>query len=176
MVKSYYYVLTLALLSGGGTASFISNEDSTTNPQQTAQEIDMLLCKYCTKAAINENSLGDCKQYTTPLNKCYNPQSLYPNDVSWGDIDIYDELILNNQLNRTFYKSKDGTCDGRVEKISELLLSGIIEPNNNDDNKNDIDGEGTSSYILPLNECVGPFGKPRPFGKFSVRNVIAEKG
>lgn len=173
MVKSYYYVLTLALLSGGVTATYVSNVDtSITDPQQT-HEIDMLLCKYCTKEAINENSLGDCKQYTTPLNKCYNPQSLYPNDVSWGDVDILDELLLDNQLKRTFYKSKDGTCDGRVEKISELLLSGIIEPNNNDDDKNE-DGKG-DSYILPLNECVGPFGKPRPFGKFSLHNVIAEE-
>jgi len=173
MVKSYYYVLTLALLSGGGgTASYLSNEGSTTNPQQT-REIDMLLCKYCTKEATNENSLGDCKQYTTPLNKCYNPQSLYPNDVSWGDVDILDELLLDHHLKRTFYKSKDGTCDGRVEKISQVLLSGIIEPNNKDNNNN-IDGKG-DSYILPLNECVGPFGKPRPFGKFSLHNVIAEE-
>jgi len=173
MVKPYYYVLTLALLSGGGTASYVSDVDTTTNPQQTTQEIDMLLCKYCTKEATNENSLGDCKQYTTPLNKCYNPQSLYPNDVSWGDVDILDELMLNNQLKRTFYKSKDGSCNGRVEKISELLLSGIIEPNNNDNNNNK-DGKG-DSYILPLNECVGPFGKPRPFGKFSLHNNIAEE-
>ena len=174
MVKPYYHVLTLALLSGGGIASYVSNVDSsTTNPQQTTQEIDMLLCKYCTKEATNENSLGDCKQYTTPLNKCYNPQTLYPNDVSWGDVDILDELLLNNQLKRTFYKSKDGTCDGRVEKISELLLSGV-EPNINNDNKNNIDGKG-DSYILPLNYCVGPFGKPRPFGKFSLHNVIAEE-
>ncbi len=62
-----------------------------------------------------------------------------------------------NNLKRTFYQSRDGTCAGR-ENLDQL--------NGNDD-----------SFTLPFDTCVGPFGPPRPWGKFTlVDDVVDESG
>lgn len=101
----------------------------------------------CTDA--DENTPG-CKQYTTPLNTCYNAKTLFPNDESWSDLDIYDEMIMRN-LKRSFYQSTDGSCAGRGEETN------IPQPVDGDD-----------SFFIPLGDCVGPFGPPRPWGKFTL--------
>jgi hypothetical protein len=77
---------------------------------------------------------------------CYNGAQLFPNDNnSWGPYDILDARILidendNTVFRRTFYSSQNGSCRDMP----------------------------TDEYDLPLNECVGPFGKPRPWGIFSL--------
>ena len=81
---------------------------------------------------------SDCQSYLTPLSVCYNGQSLFPNDPSWGDVDFMDEIV-DGMLERSFFRTNDGTCT-----------------------------DETDNYSLPLEECVGPFGKPRPWGKFSL--------
>lgn len=99
--------------------------------------LNSTLCHgYCT---------GECRSYTTPLNStCYNGQSLFPGDPSWGNVDVMDAIV-------------DGE-DGRA----------VLE-------RNFFDASNTSAclgpsdlYTLPLNECVGPFGRPRPWGTFSL--------
>jgi hypothetical protein len=86
-----------------------------------------------------------CKSYVTPLNQCFNGQSLFPDDPSWGVYDISDIVLSSDLLNesasfsRQFFGSKDGNCTGGP----------------------------TDSFILPIYECVGPFGAPRPWGEFS---------
>lgn len=106
--------------------------------------------------ASSENDTPGCQQYITPLNTCYNAKTLFPYDESWSDFDIYDEIVMNN-LKRTFYQSRDGTCAGR-ENLDQL--------NGNDD-----------SFTLPFDTCVGPFGPPRPWGKFTlVDDVVDESG
>jgi len=82
---------------------------------------------------------SDCKVYHSPLSTCYSGQERFPNDPSWGDIDFYDEIVGGESLKRTMFASNDGTC------VDE-----------------------TDSFSLPLHECVGPFGKPRPWGQFYV--------
>ena len=81
---------------------------------------------------------GDCQSYQTPLSVCYSGQSLFPNDPSWGDVDFVDEIV-DGMLERSLFRTNDGTCT-----------------------------DETDNFDLPLDECVGPFGKPRPWGKFSL--------
>ena len=80
----------------------------------------------------------DCRRYETPLGACYSGQALFPNDPSWGDVDFLDH-VDGDSLVRTLFRTNDGTCV-----------------------------DATDSWTLPLDECVGPFGKPRPWGKFTV--------
>jgi len=116
-----------------------------------ATSIKTLMCEneYCNNA--DENTPG-CKQYKTPLNQCYNGQTLFPGDVSWSALDIYDEMIMRN-LKRTFYQSQDGSCAGREDSQRNSAPQPV---------------DGDDSFILPLDDCVGPFGPPRPWGKFSL--------
>lgn len=91
--------------------------------------------------------LGICKSYLTPISICYNAKFLFPDDESWSDVDILDELHYNRpemkkappDLKRTFFTSRDGSCLG-------------------------VD----YSWIQPFEVCEGPFGSPRPWGKFSL--------
>ena len=79
----------------------------------------------------------DCKTYQPPLGACYSPPILWPRDSQWGSSDTFDECNATH-LSRSFYASTDGTCATR-----------------------------TDGFDLPLHACVGPFGKPRPWGQFS---------
>jgi hypothetical protein len=99
--------------------------------------LNTTLCKdYCETCCIS---------YITPLNSCFNPQTLFPRDESWGEGDVLDGNVTfssdDGQVSfvRTFYSTNDSTSGGLYE-----------------------------SEILPLNECVGPFGAPRPWGIFEL--------
>jgi hypothetical protein len=87
----------------------------------------------------------DCVSYLTPLTKCFSPRKLFPNDPSWGENDLLDDNVTfaanDGQVTfeRAFYSTNDGTCGGTAEL-----------------------------QTLPLNECVGPFGAPRPWGSFQL--------
>ncbi|KAL7538327.1 hypothetical protein ACHAXR_009308 [Thalassiosira sp. AJA248-18] len=120
--------------------------------QQQATQIHTLMCTTESCTDSDENTPG-CKQYTTPLNTCYNAKNLFPNDDSWSDLDIYDEMVMRN-LKRTFYQSKDGSCVGSGDEGSD---NAVPEPVDSGD-----------SFVLPLDACVGPFGPPRPWGKFTL--------
>ena len=148
MAKDSVAKLGLLLFLFGGV---LASDDPRQSPAQQEKNIITLMCttETCTDAV---EAAPGCKSYATPLNKCYNAQNLFPNDPSWSDLDIYDEMIMKN-LKRTFYQSKDGSCAGRGE-----ASNAVPEP---------VDGE-EDSFILPLDVCVGPFGPPRPWGKFSI--------
>jgi hypothetical protein len=99
--------------------------------------------------------------YETPINSCFDGASLFRHSVDWGDVDIYDEissslLLLSSSsvdhdqatpppppslslLTRRFYASDNSTCNDLID-----------------------------TYELPLDECLGPFGKPHPWGRFSL--------
>jgi hypothetical protein len=80
-------------------------------------------------------------KYETPLYRCFNGASLFHNSMDWGDVDIYDEISSSSlSLRRTFYASHNSTCDSPVD----------------------------DTYDLPLDECLGPFGAPHPWGRFSI--------
>merc|ERR1719272_2140380 len=81
---------------------------------------------------------NDPKTYLIPLEQCFSPAQLFPKDPQWGTSDTLDSCNRSH-ITRQFFGTVDGTCKGPV----------------------------TSSFTLPLHECVGPFGKPRPWGSFS---------
>jgi len=122
--------------------------------------------QYCTSACrVPQTSThtekscvdGSCIQYQTPLNECYNPQTLFPDDDNpWGDYDILDKYVMCSSLShyyvkkqelqtskffkRTFYATKDSSCINETDSFD----------------------------AIPLDVCIGPFGEPRPFGIFSL--------
>ena len=80
------------------------------------------------------------KSYLTPLDVCYSPPALFQDDPQWGAFDVRDRILpLTRRLRRAFYNTKDGSC-----------------------------GAETDHFDVPLDQCVGPFGKPRPWGEFSL--------
>ena len=107
----------------------------------------------------------ECRLYEKPLYKCYNGQDMFPDDPSWSEYDILDAYLCNeigtvdtvagraqdgrintsacNSFVRTFYASKDSTCQDKTDSFDSL----------------------------PLKECIGPFGEPRPWGVFSVVDI-----
>ena len=82
----------------------------------------------------------NCKTYFTPTEECYSAGQLFPNDPSWSRKDVHDAIIWHNQtLVRTIFESENGSCGGNEDV-----------------------------FQIPLNVCVGPFDKPRPWGSFCV--------
>ncbi len=79
---------------------------------------------------------SDCKTYLTAFD-CYSPAKLFPRDPQWGTTDVKDVFINEKLFHRYFYSSSDGSCIRQ-----------------------------TDVYELPFDECVGPFGPPRPWGEF----------
>lgn len=83
-----------------------------------------------------------CVQYVTPVSDCYNGQVLFPADPSWASYDIKDDVVDNARFVRKFYASESGACQDQ-----------------------------TDQFELPFNECVGPFGQPRPWGIFALIQI-----
>lgn len=108
-------------------------------PGPTVKDITVLLNSTLCKGRC----VDDCKSYVTSLGRCFNGQSLFPDDPTWGFYDISDVVLSEDSFRREFFGSKDGNCTG----------------------------EPTDSFTLPIHECVGPFGAPRPWGDFSFVNA-----
>ena len=102
-----------------------------------AVDIRSVLCTKCP----DDGKGDDCKTYQSPIETCYNPRKLFGNnDSQWGSNDIYDVCMFDGStatINRTFYPSTNSTCSGKPDGGFSLL---------------------------PTSECIGPFGKPRPWG------------
>lgn len=101
--------------------------------EDARRHLNMTLCKdFCEHG---------CKSYRTPLGECFNPQTMFPGDSSWGESDVMDDNVAFTRrhvtFHRTFYSSDDATCTGTPDRET-----------------------------LPLYECIGPFGSPRPWGTF----------
>jgi hypothetical protein len=87
-----------------------------------------------------DKCVSGCLSYVTPLRSCFNGHLMFPGDPSWSGVDIIDEQVDNTSIERSFYASSNGTCDGRP----------------------------TDGFVLQLNECIGPWGAPRPWGTLVV--------
>lgn len=94
-----------------------------------------------------DKCVSDCFSYVTPLRSCFNGQLLFPGDPSWSEVDIIDEQFDTTSIKRSFYASSNGTCDGVP----------------------------TDGFVLELNECIGPWGAPRPWGTLVVLQAIESK-
>lgn len=85
----------------------------------------------------------DCRMFVTPMDNCYNGKQLFPEDPSWSDFDILDEVVGDDTtvFRRKIFQTTNSTCGST-----------------------DFD-----TFVLPSDgSCVGPFGEPRPWGNFSV--------
>ena len=80
----------------------------------------------------------NCKSYIIPISTCYGSSELFPNDPSWSGKDVRDDVICQT-LVRTIFDTENSTCLGIGD-----------------------------TFEIPMNECVGPFGKPRPWGSFAL--------
>ena len=119
-----------------------------------------LPCAFLTTTMCKDESCSlDCKIYRTPLNQCYNGGYLFPGDPAWGDYDVKDTYACSKILRvadppphqqgdhfqRAFFVNADSSC-----KVETDLFDSI-----------------------PLNDCVGPFGDPRPWGLFTIVDATA---
>lgn len=127
-------------------------------PAAPSQSVITTMCQVCNDSS---ESTG-CQTYTTPLNTCYNAQTLFPDDPSWSAFDIFDTISMKS-MKRTFYKSGDGSCSN-VVKVQEVLET--VE--NRGFYYDNLATQEDDYFILPFDECVGPFGPPRPWGKFTL--------
>ena len=89
---------------------------------------------------------SNCKTYMTPIDICYSSDRLFPHDPSWSGKDVRDIITSQTQtLVRTIFFTENSTCNGSQD-----------------------------TFHIPLNECVGPFGKPRPWGVFNIVQGLNE--
>ena len=141
--------ITIATAENGDHHPSRRKKDNDTKQLQLERrKVKTTLCSTqdCNDQNGEAEQLGICKTYLTPISNCYNAKFLFPADESWGDVDILDELHYRPEmkkappnLKRTFFTSRDGSCVG-------------------------VD----YSWIQPFEVCEGPFGSPRPWGKFSL--------
>jgi len=130
------FVAALAI----GSASSLSRDVVSTSTVET-----MTLCVNCSDDSGCSKDRA-AVVYHPPVGRCFSPPKLYPDDPAWGPSDVRDSCkaadgdsrTYSTSLVREFFNTTDGSCGG----------------------------EPTDSYELPLGTCVGPFGKPRPWGVF----------
>ena len=80
-----------------------------------------------------------CVVYMLPgKGECFNPRILFPGDKQWGPHDVRDICLNKTHMQRVFYDTKDASC--------------MVE---------------SDHFVLPIDVCIGPFEKPRPWGIFS---------
>ena len=122
----------------------------------------MTICLNCSDAAGCTHDESPVT-YHPPVGTCFSPKALWPDDSAWGSADVLDSCVSSagsaikhavapgvgiakagstgvapSLLRREFFASTNGTCTGAP----------------------------TDTFDLPLGVCVGPFGKPRPWGVF----------
>jgi hypothetical protein len=119
-------------------------EEEEQQQQQLKRMLNMTLCE--DKCDLGTN----CKSYLTPLDECYNAGTLFPDDPSWSGRDVFDSVICQTLIRNIFgSSSSNGTA------------SCVPSPDNHGDG-------GDDRFLIPMNECVGPFGQPRPWGYFQL--------
>lgn len=121
----------------------INGNDNERRQRQTLDETmnrNMDTPKLNMTLCVDKCAGGDCKTYITPIDECYSSSFLFPGDPSWSGKDLVDAIDCDTQtLVRTIFDTENSTCLGNEDR-----------------------------FLIPLNECVGPFGKPRPWGIFGV--------
>ena len=67
-------------------------------------------------------------------------------------------------MKRSFYQSQDGSCSNvvKTQEVLEMLERGYYYDNFATLMQDD------DYFVLPFDKCVGPFGPPRPWGKFTL--------
>ena len=128
-------------LGAGASASSPPRVDSVpSNASATGGHRHGMLARVtvCTERTGGGQCTGDCKSYL-PSAACFNPRRDFPADPQWGESDLRDELNATHIV-RSLYNSMNASCSGPP----------------------------TGGFTVRLGECVGPFGKPRPWGVFAL--------
>ena len=139
--------------------------------------LNTLLCK-------DRGCSDECQTYLTPVNTCFNGLTLFPDDPSWSEFDMLDAYVCSK---RDGGDSENWTDNGaglvNWETISrpggEMKDAAPKAAENFDDassfkrtffrSKDSSCRDPTDEFdALPLNECIGPFGEPSPWGRFKI--------
>ena len=128
----------------------------------------------------------ECQTYLTPVNACFNGLSLFPDDPSWSEFDIFDTYACSERDG-----DSEGWTDNGVNLVNWETMSRPGEEMKDAAPKvAETFDDGSSSFTfkrtffqskdsscrdptdefdaLPLNECIGPFGNPKPYGRFQI--------
>lgn len=148
MLVGFIGLLACSVIFDHAAMTQTSSSESSSLPTQT-EEIHARLAQsnFDGRALLNmtlchDKCEEDCKTYVTPVGQCFSSGSLFPNDPSWSDgWDVFDEMIQSSTLHRTIFHTQNNTCGGE---------------------------DPTDSFEIPLGVCVGPFGRPRPWGIFQL--------
>ena len=168
--RSFATVLIYLATAAGHAASSVKlhdDESATRTARRSTHTIELLHvveCEYLQTSLCEDMACSaECKLYQTPLNKCYNGQDMFPGDPSWGERDVLDTYSCHRigavsgiqearstctSFTRTFYSSKDLACRDKTDSFDSI----------------------------PLKECIGPFGDPRPWGMFSLVDLDSHDG
>lgn len=84
-----------------------------------------------------------CVIFRTPLLTCFNGKALFPEYDDWSDYDLMDIRLNQTHFERRIFRSQNQTC---LERETDI-------------------------FRLPVDECVGPFGYPRPWGFFNFETI-----
>lgn len=138
--------------------------------------LNTLLCK-------DRGCSDECQTYLTPVNTCFNGLSLFPDDPSWSEYDILDTHVCSERESDRVDWTDNGIGLMNLETISrrgEGMKDAAPKVAENFDiassfkrtffrSKDSSCRDPTDEFdALPLNECVGPFGDPRPYGRFDI--------
>jgi hypothetical protein len=145
LTASMIVVLSILIRKALLTKGHIQNPSQQLTEAENNANLELTIC--------DGFCTGDCASYVTPIAVCFSPKWLFPKDPLWGEGDILDIVDgdgegqeVNSSFSRTIFESSDGTCRS-----------------------------STDNFIVPLDVCVGPFDKPRPWGTFKLRTDAPTK-
>ena len=110
-------------------------------------------------AVSDDNKEKDCQTYLTPIRTCYSSSKLFPEDPSWSGYDMFD-VVVPTSTNTVVSTPQNNNTAGTILLLVRTIYSttnGTCVPSSQD-----------VVFRLELQQCVGPFGRPRPWGLFSM--------
>ena len=118
-------------------------------------------CGEDSSAAVvsDDNKEKDCQTYLTPIRTCYSSSKLFPEDPSWSGYDMFD-VVVPTSTNTVVSTPQNNNTAGTILLLVRTIYSttnGTCVPSSQD-----------VVFRLELQQCVGPFGRPRPWGIFSM--------
>jgi hypothetical protein len=124
-------------------------------------EETLVLCLNCsdTDGCSRDN---DPKTYTFPADTCISPPHLWPGDPTWASFDVLDTVDAEEDDGHLVAGSGGNSSSTALKKKQSVTRKFFASENGT------CAGEPTDSFKLPLAVCVGPYGKPRPWGVSSL--------
>ncbi|CAB9504938.1 expressed unknown protein [Seminavis robusta] len=126
-------------------------QHSTSSPRIGTDHTSALLL---TTTLCEDKCQSHCREYQTPFYQCFQGAALFPNDPSWNATGYILDFPLNHShFQRQFF-------DTTNTYPTTLLVVSACQ------------GTPTDEFVLPFRTCVGPFGKPRPWGTFDEKEIL----